>query len=440
MFLVATILYVSIPKFFEYEKKRRDITDFLLLNYQLELNSYSSIRYNIFPTPNVSLENVNLTLKEDSNNLNVDKLNIYINFSDIYKNNFTAKRIFINKNKMAVELDNIENLFYFLQKIKLQLVVKDLDLNLIKDNKPVLEIKNINFSNYGFKKDKFKGMIFDKKFEVLLNKEKKDLKFKILKTGISAKFKLNEYKKRQSMTGTSKINILNNYLKLDYLVKKDQLIIKKSKFRNKDLSLSFQNLIKLNPYFEMNLDIKIEKINDKLFDKLSLEKVLTQKDIIKKLNSTNKIEYKEKKILQHSLIKEYNSQIYLQNGRLNEQNEIKLSGALTSCINETTLLEQPPRFYFQCNLKIDNFKKFNKYFSISNKLNNKSLNIFFKGSINILRKKVNFEKININETKYIANEEDKIFFKKKFEDILLIDGLFGIFKTQNIKYFIKEIT
>ena len=140
------------------------------------------------------------------------------------------------------------------------------------------------------------------------------------------------------------------------------------------------------------------------------------------------------------MIKEYNSQIYLQNGRLNEQNEIKLSGALTSCINETTLLEQPPRFYFQCNLKIDNFKKFNKYFSISNKLNNKSLNIFFKGSINILRKKVNFEKININETKYIANEEDKIFFKKKFEDILLIDGLFGIFKTQNIKYFIKEIT
>ena len=46
MFLVATILYVSIPKFFEYEKKRGDIIDFLSLNYQLELNNYSSIRYN----------------------------------------------------------------------------------------------------------------------------------------------------------------------------------------------------------------------------------------------------------------------------------------------------------------------------------------------------------------------------------------------------------
>ncbi len=119
MFLVATILYLSIPKFFEYEKKRVDIIDFLSSNYQLELNSYSSIRYNIFPMPNISLENVNLTLKEGSNNLNTNKLNIYINFSDIYNKNFTAKRIFINKNKMAIELDNIENLLAFLQTIDL---------------------------------------------------------------------------------------------------------------------------------------------------------------------------------------------------------------------------------------------------------------------------------------------------------------------------------
>ena len=77
---------------------------------------------------------MNLKLKEDSNNWNANKLNIFINFSDIYNKNFTAKRIFINKNKMAIELDNIENLFNFLQKVKLQLVVKDLDLNLIKDN------------------------------------------------------------------------------------------------------------------------------------------------------------------------------------------------------------------------------------------------------------------------------------------------------------------
>ncbi len=439
MFLVATILYVSIPKFFEYEKKRRDITDFLLLNYQLELNSYSSIRYNIFPTPNVSLENVNLTLKENSNNLNVDKLNIYINFSDIYKNNFTAKRIFINKNKMAVELDNIENLFYFLQKIKLQLVVKDLDLNLIKDNKPVLEIKNINFSNYGFKKDKFKGMIFDKNFKISIDKEKKDLRFKLLDTGISAYFKLTDYSKRQLLAGTSRIDILNNYLKLNYSINKNKIMINKSKFRNKDLSFSFQNLIKFNPFFEMDLDIEIEKINTELFNKLNIEKLLSQKDIIQKLNSVNRITYKEKKIFQYNLIKEYSSKIYLENGRINELNNIKFFGAKANCENEVTLIDDPPRFYFKCNLSVINLKEFNKYFSISKKLNNKQLNFYFEGSINIFRNKINFEKISINDLGYIANDEDKIFFKKNFEEILLKDGIFNIFKTQKIKYFIKEV-
>jgi len=439
MFLVATILYVSIPKFFEYEKKRKDIIDFLSLNYQLELNRYSSIRYNIFPTPNISLENVNLTLKEDSNNLNANKLNIYLNFSDIYNKNFTAKRIFINKNKMAIELDNIENLLDFLQKVKLQLVVKNLDLNLIKNNKSVLEIKNINFSNYGFKKNKFRGIIFDKNFKISIDKEKKDLKFKILDTGINAYFKLTDYSKGQLLAGTSKIDILSNYLKLNYLISKNKIMINKSKFRNKDLSFSFQNSIKFNPYFEMDSDIEIEKINTELFNKLNIEKLLSQKDIIQKLNSAYRIRYKEKKIFQYNLIKEYSSNIYLENGRINERNDIKFFGAKANCENEVTLTADPPRFYFKCNLNITNLKEFNKYFSISKKLNNKQLDFYFEGSINIFKNKINFEKISIKDLGYIANDEDKVFFKKNFEEILLKNGIFNIFKTQKIKYFIKEI-
>ncbi len=439
MFLVATILYVSIPKFFEYEKKRKDIIDFLSLNYQLELNRYSSIRYNIFPTPNISLENVNLILKEDSNNLNANKLNIYLNFSDIYNKNLTAKRIFINKNKMAVELDNIENLLDFFQKVKLQLVVKDLDLNLIKSNKSVLEIKNINFSNYGFKKNKFRGIIFDKNFKISIDKEKKDLKFKILDTGISAYFKLSDYSKGQLLAGTSKIDVLSNYLKLNYLISKNKIMINKSKFRNKDLSFSFQNSIRFNPYFEMDSDIEIEKINTELLNKFNFEKLLSQKDIIQKLNSVNRIRYKEKKIFQYNLIKEYSSNIYLENGRINERNDIKFFGAKANCENEVTLTADPPRFYFKCNLNITNLKEFNKYFSISKKLNNKQLNFYFEGSINIFKNKINFEKISIKDLGYVANDEDKIFFKKNFEEILLKNGIFNIFKTQKIKYFIKQI-
>ena len=146
-----------------------------------------------------------------------------------------------------------------------------------------------------------------------------------------------------------------------------------------------------------------------------------------------------KKILQRNLIKEYISQIFLENGRMNEQNKIKFPGGIVNCKNETVIIDDPIRFYFQCNLNIVDFKEFNKYFSTSKNSINKTINLYFEGSINILRNKINFEKIDIKEIEYIANEEDKIFFKKKFEEILLTDGLFNIFETQKVKYFINEI-
>ena len=112
------------------------------------------------------------------------------------------------------------------------------------------------------------------------------------------------------------------------------------------------------------------------------------------------------------MIKEYSSKIYLENGRINELNNIKFFGAKANCENEVTLIDDPPRFYFKCNLSVINLKEFNKYFSISKKLNNKQLNFYFEGSINIYRNKINFEKISVNDLGYIANDEDKIFSRK----------------------------
>lgn len=318
-------------------------------------------------------------------------------------------------------------------------MVQNLNLDLKKDNESILKIRNINFSNYGFKKNKLKGLVFNKNFEINYNKEKKIFDFQIPEAGINANFKLSDYKKKQLLAGKSKIDILNNYLKLDYLINKKQIVINKSKFRNKYLSLSFQNFINLNPYFEMDLDIKVERVDNKLFSKLNLEKILSKKNIIKKLNGNSKIHYKEKKILNRNLIEEYTSQIYLENGRVNEQSRIRFPGGVVNCKNETTLIDDPVRLYFQCNLNIINFKKFSRYFSISNNLKNKTIKLYFEGSINVFRNKINFTKLNINEIEYIANEEDKIFFKKKFEEILLTGGIFNIFDTQKIKYFINEI-
>ena len=47
-------------------------------------------------------------------------------------------------------------------------------------------------------------MVFDKKFKIILIK-KKDIKFKIIKTGIKANFKIYDYEKNQPINGISKL-------------------------------------------------------------------------------------------------------------------------------------------------------------------------------------------------------------------------------------------
>ena len=437
IFLLAFIFYISIPKILDYEKKKVDIKNFLYQNYRFELSNYSSIKYKIFPSPNIYLENVNLVFKNDDN-LRAKKMYIFLDIKNIYnQEKFIAKKVFIDQNNMIMKIDDIDHLINFFDKTKLKLEVKNLNIDLTRKGNSILEIKNIDFFNYGFKKNQIKGSIFERKFKIKIDKEKNDLKLKIFDSGISANFKFNNYKKSKPLSGTSKINILNNYFKLDYQIDKNQILINKSKFRNKDLSVSFQNLIRLSPFFEMNLDLKIEKINQKIFKKLNLEKILKNKNIIKKLNSNIKIEYKEKKILQYNLIKEYNSELYFENGRMSESSEIRVSGSVINCKNEVILIEDYPRLFFECNFNVSNNKKFNKYFSIS--LNDKPFNLTIKGTLNIFRKKINFDKINIKEMKYTANNEDKIFFKKIFEEEILSDGLINIFETQKIKSFLQKI-
>ena len=60
------------------------------------------------------------------------------------------------------------------------------------------------------------------------------------------------------------------------------------------------------------------------------------------------------------MIEEYTSQIYLENGRVNEQSRIRFPGGVVNCKNETTLIDDPVRLYFQCNLNIINLRYLNK--------------------------------------------------------------------------------
>ena len=78
----------------------------------------------------------------------------------------------MNKNKIDIKMENVAYLIDYFKNINSKLRIKDLDLNLIMDSGSILKIQNIDFSNYGFNKDKLKGVIFEKKFKVNFDKEK----------------------------------------------------------------------------------------------------------------------------------------------------------------------------------------------------------------------------------------------------------------------------
>ena len=53
-------------------------------------------------------------------------------------------------------------------------------------NKLVLNVENLYFSNFGYKKNYFKGKVFGKKFKLDLENNLRSFKFRLLNSGVKA--------------------------------------------------------------------------------------------------------------------------------------------------------------------------------------------------------------------------------------------------------------
>jgi len=438
IFLISVFLFLLIPKFFNYEKKQEIIKEYLVDYYDLELNNYSSIEFNVFPLPNLSIKDINLKIKDKPIFFNTKNLNIFLNFQNIYNyENFVAKKILLNNNRIDLDIDTTTNIFNYFGRLKYKLDIQDLNLNFKKKEKSILEIKKIDFSNHGYKKNRIKGEIFKKNFKAYLSDDNKNLNFKILNTGIKADFNFDKIHKINSISGSSKITILNNYLRFIFALQDNQIEVTKSNLKNQDLSISFDSLIVFNPFFEINSDIYIHKIDKKLINRLSLEKILKNQEILKKFNSNSKVSYNKKKF-RNNFIKNHYSELNLAHGRLNFLSKIYILGGDIDCKGESLLIEEYPRLNFVCLFNLEDKKKLLKKFSISKNISKDPMSLNVEGSLNILNKKINFKKINIGKN-YVANEEDMKYFKETFESILFNDDFFGIFRMNKIKEFLLEV-
>ena len=146
----------------------------------------------------------------------------------------------------------------------------------------------------------------------------------------------------------------------------------------------------------------------------------------------------KKKRWHKGLIENHFSEFSLAYGNLVFLNKTYIQGGMINCKGDSLLIDEYPRLNFQCFFDIKDKKKFLKNFIPSKKFSKDALNLDVSGSLNILNKKINFEKINVGN-KRIDKEEDILFFKEAFEKILFDDYFFDIFNINKIEKFLLEI-
>ena len=202
----------------------------------------------------------------------------------------------------------------------------------IKNNKvSVINLNNIDFQNFGYKNNIIDGEVFGKKFKLTFQENFKKVDFKILNTGIFLTFNLKEKNESTNLMGSLKGKFLKSNLKLDFIYDQASLKIDNLFFRDKSLSLDSDGLVILKPFLEINLNSKLKNFDRDIFNKVNVNSVLKQKNILKRLNVNNKISYKSKKF-SREIIDNFDIKTNLAYGRLNFSKIYQFQAQISSAL------------------------------------------------------------------------------------------------------------
>ena len=439
IFLISVSLFLFAPHFIDYKKKDEIIKNYLLENYGLKINKYENIEYKSLPVPNLEIQNIDAGIGSDSLKINIINLNIYPKLLNIYNyQNFKANKIVLNKNKILLPESEIIFFLNSIYNLKNKLKFKNLEIKISRRDTSLIDLKKIKFSNYGYQKNIVQGEIFEKKFKILINNNYNSINFKLLKTGITADINLDEPKNKSLISGVFRSTLLKSKLKFNFDFDEKKLKIYNSYFRNKDLSFKSENTITHHPFFHLNSIFEIDDINVKLLKNININNIFSSKDLIKKLNTKNQINFRSKKF-SGNLIDNLSLNINLNYGRLVFSKKISISNNFFTCQGDLNLLEEYPILYFDCLLVSKDKKKFLKKLSVKYKNKNELFQLNVKGNTNILNNKISFKNITMNKN-YEASKEDLNYFKNKFETILFDENFLNIFNYKKIREFILEIS
>ena len=99
IFFIATAVFLSLPNFFDYEKRADLIKGYLIENYNYEINKYDKIQFRALPIPRLEFKNASINFVPSSIKLNVQNFKIYPKFLSIYNfDDFQSTKIELQDN------------------------------------------------------------------------------------------------------------------------------------------------------------------------------------------------------------------------------------------------------------------------------------------------------------------------------------------------------
>ena len=438
IFFVAITLFLSIPHFLDHKKKEELIKNYLYQNYNLEVKKIETIKFHPFLFPHLKIENLSSNFFSKKKNFEVKKFVIYPKLFSIYNyQNFDVRKIKIEDSKLRINSENIKLFAERIFKQKKKIHFKNLNLNIMDNNIVVVELKNLDFINYGHRKNKIIGEVFNQRFKIVIEDDYKNINFFLPKTGISLKINIFENDLSGNLKGSLEGKVLSSKIKINFSYNSESVKISNLYFRDQKLSLDSDGILKFKPFFIINLKSKIKDIDLKSFRNLDLVKLLKYQSLIKRMNSKNIITFNRNKF-SNSLVSNLQLKIDLAHGRLNVLKNLKIENSNLECKKNINLLDENPILYFNCTIDSPDIKKFLKKINIKYKNKSEAFKLNFDGNVNILNNKINFETIKTH--KYIANQEDLKYFKTAFETILFDKKFMDIFVLSKIRKFISEIS
>ena len=127
--------------------------DELFQSYGLKISEIETIKYRPFPVPHLQLINSLGTLFTNDIDIKIENLILYPTFLSIYNfNNYQIKRIKLNKNRVEIDTNQINEFTKKLFSLKRKIFIKDLVLKVQNNKINLVNLRSINFKNYGFKK------------------------------------------------------------------------------------------------------------------------------------------------------------------------------------------------------------------------------------------------------------------------------------------------